>query len=393
MNFVAANHRRSLLPLAMTCVIASAVAVEPSMAHAYRTLADDPEIAAAVPITLADSTYRWELAAAGLDRRTADGVLVELDSGIASWTSPACTGLRAVLLGEAEHAVPGDGRSTIELVREGWGARGLEDAHGATADVQLESVDGGPYVIREVDIYVDLEHFDWSFESPRSDALSLEVAIRHEMGHALGLLHVCELDGVGGAPVCDGSYELQRSVMHPVYAQSSGLAADDVAGVCALYPRESSTCAGGCAVGAHCEHGECVPDCAAPARCDGSCLTDGDCAEGRCSQTGGAEGQCVAGGDHGTSCGRGEEFASGLCLMGSTRGSICTATCRDASDCEAAERCVRIGAEQVCAPPPPAGTCSVSPGGGVGPRGLLALFGLVSVWVGLRRRGRGAQRG
>ncbi len=82
----------------------------------------------------------------------------------------------------------------------------------------------------------------------------LRNTLTHEVGHFVGLRHVCDATGGGGSdadlPPCNPSYE--QTTMYPLTAPGDvakrTLDPDDVAGVCAIYPASSS--GGGCGCGA-----------------------------------------------------------------------------------------------------------------------------------------------
>ncbi len=134
--------------------------------------------------------------------------------------------------------------------------------------------------IVDMDIEVDAEFFDWANLDPgaladgsTSDKFDLQTVITHELGHFLGLAHVCNagndddtVDDQGRlVPWCDPSLpaEIRDAVMHAVVEAGEiskrELSSDDVAGICAIYPASENprTCAldlpddgCGCALGA-----------------------------------------------------------------------------------------------------------------------------------------------
>ena len=149
------------------------------------------------------------------------------------------------------------------FVTSEWTEHGLSTVAGATTDVQVARGPDGTWEIVEADIYVDWVNHPWSRSgSPGLDGVSV---LRHEIGHALGLLHPCELDPAVGPECSDVDRE---SALYPAYSPGGGLSADDEAGVCALYP--AMPCGSGCREGTVCEGGVCVgcPDCD-PDACSG----------------------------------------------------------------------------------------------------------------------------
>ncbi|MGC4087107.1 MAG: hypothetical protein QM756_04225 [Polyangiaceae bacterium] len=183
----------------------------------------------------------------------------------------------------------------------------------------------GTWSIQETDIYLNAEDYSW--QGGAADVVVLPV-VTHELGHALGLLHPCETDGVDGAPVCGSGGALEASsAMFPLYRESqSALGTDDIAGVCFLYPDPSTLC-GGCAVGEVCIDRECR------APCDGElCEVGQACGYWGCS----APGACLLASCVGQSCDGDQTCApfsrckKGTCVGGSAAwGDTCTAS----SDC------------------------------------------------------------
>jgi MYXO-CTERM domain-containing protein len=84
----------------------------------------------------------------------------------------------------------------------------------------------------------------------------LQNTLTHEVGHLLGLRHVCDAGGGGtdaDLPPCDTPDAGYPAItMYPLTApgdvEKRTLHADDVAGVCAVYP--ASDAGGGCGCGA-----------------------------------------------------------------------------------------------------------------------------------------------
>lgn len=372
----------------------------PTTAHAYRTFADDPEVQVAA--RRSESTLRWDLHAPPGEAALLD-VQAAAQQGYASWAAPACTSFRAEFAGVSDTpASPGDSRNTIEIVRAGWAARGFPTGRGATTDVQLlvtEDYGIRQAEITEADIYLNYEEYQFSLDGMGPVAsLDLVAVLTHEIGHqAISLRHPCEISSAG-EPLCEVLPEARVSVMFPEYLGPSQrvLSADDVSGVCDLYPAEGCPLSCGiarrCAEMMACEacvEGDCAPRCVGPTCTPEpglSCDPMTPCERGVCATFYGDTGSCATSGALGTPCVMGEECETGLCLVRreeapSERVGYCTSRCAVAADCPEGQFC---GADNVCRPPPVA-SCSATPAR-AGRTSLIALAALaVASWRARRR--------
>jgi len=256
-----------------------------------------------------------------------------------------------------------------------------------------------------------------------SYAQNIHAVLVHELGHVLGSLHNCEVDGVG-APACTG--DAAEATMYPLYQGDAQLtlAPDDVAGFCFLYGRACGTTAD-CARG-DCVAGECVgcastADCSGSATCDSSgrcvepppiepppvvgpgehgdpCATAADCASDRClagscapacnEERGCMEGvECTATSEgtracalaesaFGAACEVGEECQSRLCLLGAGAMS-CTRLCGPGDWCPSGTQCQIVETQRVCVLPPAPSGCTIAPR--LAPREQRGFFGLMFV--------------
>jgi hypothetical protein len=109
----------------------------------------------------------------------------------------------------------------------------------------------------EADIEINGEAYVWNDSA--TAMYDIQTGVTHEMGHVLGLDHNC-YEGMGlprpvddqGVPiaVCEPASDVLRaSIMYPIDSPSAArraLSADDIRGICALYPSGfDPTCRGG----------------------------------------------------------------------------------------------------------------------------------------------------
>lgn len=353
----------------------------PATASAYRTFEDDPEVAFAA--THATRVISWEIAFVGVETR--DLALIEpaAMAAVGTWSSPECADVAASFLGSRPgHAEPGDGRSTIELVGMGWGARGFDENRGAITEVRLVETASG-WEIAEADIYVDFDTHTWSVEASGPDVLDLQAVLTHEWGHLLGFDHPRPGDADG-----------MTSAMYPTYVGTEQrlLSPDDVEGVCALYPRAILSCEPTCAEGERCVDGVCIEECpggdCTPCEgrsCDTMCVTAADCpTPSVCGVAGDDQGWCTGAGTFGAPCASGLDCDSELCIVSTRSGALCTQACRSDVDCPGDMSCQNVDGRDVCAPMLSSSTCAAAPGARAAPCAWSLL--VLPILVLLRRR-------
>lgn len=369
---------RFLLAVALATTIAGP-------AWAYRTIEDYPDVPDGARVRWPGGVFEYrvhEPPEASIDAET----LGETSrNAFEAWLEGSCSGLSPLYLGPTETpAAPGDGENTIELVESDWARLGYpDDATGAT-DLVYQDQGDGTWAIVEADIYINAEHHRFTTDDPPGDLeRSLLGVLVHEGGHALGLLHPCELEGENGAPVCDEA-ALPDAIMSPYYDAAQTLPEeDDDAGICYLY--EPDSCGGGCEPGSSCRNGECVPD------FEGTAGQSGNGCDGPVDPS---TGECVEPPRrNGAHCTESNQCEGGQCLGGIERGPICTQRCGAGyPSCPNGWGCGKVEDRNVCVPPSDDTGCSVAPVDRRQPT-ALASFGALSAvaLLSLARRRRRAR--
>jgi len=127
-------------------------------AFACRTGADQPELAGTARVRWANSTIAYEVHEKGAPSIPFSAVQAAVANAARSWASVSCGGPDFNYRGlTSNHAVPYDGRNTIEWVGD-WTARGFQaDAAGQT-DVQYEKDEHDEWRIVEADPYLSAEN-------------------------------------------------------------------------------------------------------------------------------------------------------------------------------------------------------------------------------------------
>jgi hypothetical protein len=403
------NLRRLLFLGSVVC--SSSISAQ---GHAYRTIGDLPEYGGA-RIRWPDSAMTFEVHSQVPDSLPIGSLVETSQRALEAWSNVGCTDVQAYYLGLSDSpAQAGDGRNTIQVITTGWEALGYEpDALGAT-ELEIQRNDD-TWEIAEADILINAVYHRFALvDAPVDGTRSLLGTLRHEGGHALGLLHPCETDHSEGAPICDEATTSAATLMYPFYdAAQTELSSDDTAAICHLYPscnidgcpdgwtctdtgcqqqcadtlcepgklcfddacvsfedcESDAECSGSttpdsvvsCNVTDTCETGLCLPDgtCALP------CITDTECPESRCVFSSEAEetGYCapVPPKGLGERCSESDECAEGQCLAGAERTPVCTRACGDGeAQCPSGWTCSGVDGRSVCVPPREGRGCAVA---------------------------------
>ncbi len=406
------TRRRAGRGVAVALGLLACLCVPSRVAHAYRSAADSAEFEGAARVAWRGYSVGFELAPVEAGAISEARLRAALESAMAAWNAAPCSGLTLRLAAPADAASPAeprDDRNSITLVSSlPPSASGTGDTLAFTdvryARESLAGSEPGPWELVEADIYIDATAL--LATGGDLDATLLEV-FAHELGHAAGLRHVCSLDASGEAPLCGDAPA--QALMDPRYQGAvPGPRADDIAGVCALYPPTCLTsCAQGqtctlagcraicglsaCALGERCEAGACVPEtptcegaaCPALGVAGDACADAPECASGYCDpDLGACEDRCVRAecgprhvcesrgearvcvsdaGALGADCAEGVECASGLCARRGAQPGYCTREC--GASCPDGFVCRDVAGRSVCARR--SGGCAVvAPGSG-----------------------------
>ncbi|HJK93844.1 MAG TPA: hypothetical protein RMI62_24045 [Polyangiaceae bacterium LLY-WYZ-15_(1-7)] len=348
---------RSLTALTAPALVA-AVLFPASLGRAYRLAGE--ELPSSDPaVGWPSEQVRLSVDEAALPRGLSlETILSEAQAAAHEWRAPCSTLDVSVSSTRGLRAEPEDGLNSIAWVNEGWAREGFPpDAVGST-DTLFQERSPGVWEIAEADVWLNGQSFRWSaVDLGRETTRLVSAALVHELGHVVGLLHPCELEG---GPECEPS--LTVSPMYPTYQpdQPYRLTADEQAAICELYP------------GCRCDEGE---------RCvDGACV-GAACEEPSVCGPDGSEPD-PAPGEFGAACSSGDQCSSGVCLL-DDGGGYCSRRC--SLGCPTSATCTDIDGVQVCRLPQSGGCSSAGRGGGA------ALIGVFLVLL-VRTTRKGSER-
>ncbi len=219
----------------------------PQLAHAFECTPSQSRCFVSIRWPTRDISYVLQLSNSVRVDRT---LLIDaVDRSFLRWQNIPCTDLRfsnrgAITLGD-NAPVP----NTVTPITTDW-ADGLGHDPAALAVTTMTFVAETGFISRgRIELNDELFRFADTSTSCSSNEYDLESVLTHEIGHFLGLAHPCEFDpGQLACPVaqCDDYLaRLEPGAQMPTMFPETipcdfglrSLEADDVAGVCSIYPR------------------------------------------------------------------------------------------------------------------------------------------------------------
>jgi hypothetical protein len=279
----------------------------------------------------ADSTVQIELHESGTSDVSDGSDLEAVRRALASWNQVDCSKLELVESGTTTatgNLVVGGGTDGINRVL--WVEDGSFPGGPGTLGLTLVNYDSASGVINEADIVFNGYNTNrpWSTAGD-GNGIDVESIAVHELGHLIGLRHVFDGHNLSDPPTMSA-----RPDGSTVYRS---LHADDMAGACFLYPRDSYACATDC-------------DCPTLKPNDVNAFEYGGgqmvCNDGTCAMSSTTDLPL------GAECGAGSTCASGLFCQPTEAASFCSQSCtpNTANACPGGLTCFDFGGPGACLP-------------------------------------------
>lgn len=254
-------RRAAVVTLALCALLA------PPSARAYRTTQDAASLAAmgmTGRIAWTASPVSYRIHEAGSADLALGALAPAVDASFAAWAEPSCSALSVTNLGTTPaRAAMGDGVNVLVWEETDWSTFGFPSSLLGITFTEVTRAGSG-WAITGADMQLNGVDYTWVIEGGHTGTTTIDVQsiVTHEAGHFLGLLHPCEATAFDGAPMCAPLTDpASAPTMFPSYTGETerSLEADDVDGICFLYPRTGCETTR-CHAGETCDGAEhCVP--------------------------------------------------------------------------------------------------------------------------------------